>query len=37
MTGELEPTKGTVERHHHLKIARFHQHLTDQLDLKMSA
>ena len=37
MTGDLEPTSGTVERHHHLKIARFHQHLTEQLDLKLSA
>ncbi|KAI3643989.1 hypothetical protein MP228_010153 [Amoeboaphelidium protococcarum] len=37
MTGELKPSSGVVERHHHLKIARFHQHLTDQLDLTMSA
>lgn len=37
MTGELEPSKGNVDRHHHLKIARFHQHLTDQLDLSQSA
>jgi ATP-binding cassette subfamily F protein 2 len=29
----VEPTSGEVKRHHHLRIARFHQHLTDQLDL----
>ena len=37
MTGELQPTKGSVERHHHLRIGRFHQHLTEQLDLSKSA
>ena len=36
MTGNLEPTEGAVFLHHHLRIARFHQHLTDQLDLDLS-
>ena len=37
MCGQLEPVEGTVYRHHHLRIARFHQHLTEQLDLDLSA
>lgn len=31
MTGDLMPTRGTVSRHSHLKIGRFHQHSTDIL------
>ncbi|RDX63035.1 ABC transporter F family member 1, partial [Mucuna pruriens] len=37
MTGELEPTDGMVRRHNHLRIAQFHQHLAEKLDLEMSA
>lgn len=37
MCGDLEATEGEVTRHHHLRIARFHQHLTEQLDLSVSA
>jgi ATP-binding cassette subfamily F protein 2 len=37
MCGNLQPTSGTINIHHHLRIARFHQHLTEQLDLKVSA
>lgn len=32
MTGDLTPTKGTVTRHAHLSIGRYHQHSVDQLD-----
>lgn len=32
MTGDLTPTKGTVNRHTHLSIGRYHQHSVDQLD-----
>lgn len=28
------PTDGMIRRHSHLKIARYHQHLADQLDLE---
>jgi len=37
LVGQLSPTKGMVRRHQHLKIAWYHQHLTDQLDLEISA
>lgn len=37
MCGSLEPSDGTIYRHHHLRIARFHQHLTEQLELSQSA
>ncbi|WOL18247.1 ABC transporter F family member 1-like [Canna indica] len=37
MTGELAPLDGMVRRHNHLRIAQFHQHLADKLDLDMSA
>ncbi|KAK3000677.1 hypothetical protein RJ639_020602 [Escallonia herrerae] len=37
MTGDLVPLDGMVRRHNHLKIAQFHQHLTEKLDLEMSA
>ncbi|KAJ3693100.1 hypothetical protein LUZ60_012195 [Juncus effusus] len=37
MTGELQPTDGMVRRHNHLRIAQFHQHLADKLDMEMSA
>ena len=31
MTGDLEPCTGTVTRHQHLSIGRYHQHSVDQL------
>ena len=37
MCGDLEPTSGTVYRHHHLRVAKFHQHLTEQLNMNMSS
>lgn len=36
MVGELQPWDGMVRRHTHLRIARYHQHLTEQLDLSLS-
>lgn len=32
MTGDLTPVKGSVTRHPHLSIGRYHQHSVDQLD-----
>lgn len=32
MTGDISPTKGTVSRHSHLSIGRYHQHSVDVLD-----
>ncbi|GJT79012.1 ABC transporter F family member 1 [Tanacetum coccineum] len=37
MTGELTPLDGMVRRHNHLRVAQFHQHLAEKLDLEMSA
>lgn len=37
MTGELMATEGMVRRHNHLRIAQYHQHLAEKLDLDMSA
>ncbi|CAO2813011.1 unnamed protein product [Amaranthus hypochondriacus] len=37
MTGDLVPIEGMVKRHNHLKIAQYHQHLAEKLDLNMSA
>ncbi|KAF7109021.1 hypothetical protein CFC21_109354 [Triticum aestivum] len=37
MTGDLSPLDGMVRRHNHLRIAQFHQHLTEKLDLDMPA
>ena len=34
ISGELLPTDGMIRRHSHLKIARYHQHLADQLDFE---
>lgn len=36
ISGDLLPTDGMIRRHSHLKIARYHQHLADQLDLDLS-
>ncbi|KAK7341888.1 hypothetical protein VNO80_24829 [Phaseolus coccineus] len=37
MTGDLMPSDGMVRRHNHLRIAQYHQHLAEKLDLDMSA
>lgn len=37
MTGDVTPTDGMVRRHNHLRIAQYHQHLTEKLSLEMSA
>lgn len=37
MTGDLVPLDGMVRRHNHLRIAQFHQHLADKLNLDMPA
>ncbi|KAK1266375.1 ABC transporter F family member 1 [Acorus gramineus] len=37
MTGDLQPLDGMVRRHNHLRIAQFHQHLAEKLDITMSA
>jgi len=37
MTGELVPLEGIVRRHNHLKIAQYHQHLTEKLDMELAA
>jgi len=36
MCREISPTSGMVRAHQHLRIARYHQHLTDQLDVELS-
>jgi len=36
MLGELEPSRGTISRHSHLKFGRYHQHAADALDLNAS-
>ena len=36
MCGDIQPTKGNVSRHPHLKIGRYHQHSVEQLDLTLS-
>ncbi|KAF7823351.1 ABC transporter F family member 1-like [Senna tora] len=37
MTGDLVPTDGMARRHNHLRIAQFHQHLAEKLDMDLSA
>ncbi|KAJ4785054.1 ABC transporter F family member 1 [Rhynchospora pubera] len=37
MTGDLVPLDGMVRRHNHLRIAQYHQHLAEKLDMEMSA
>ncbi|KAF5744744.1 ABC transporter F family member 1 [Tripterygium wilfordii] len=37
LTGDLVPLDGMVRRHNHLRIAQYHQHLTEKLDLELSA
>merc|ERR1712110_1137680 len=36
IAGELHPTEGMVRRNNHLKIGRYHQHLTEALELDLS-
>jgi len=36
MEGELTPTDGMVKRHNHLRIGKYRQHLTEQLDPDLS-
>jgi len=36
IAGELTPNSGMIRSHPHLRIARFHQHLTDLMDLSVS-
>lgn len=35
--GEVIPQDGLIRRHSHLRIARYHQHLAEALDLSLSA
>lgn len=35
--GKLDPTKGNIQRDHHLRLSHFHQHMGDQLDMGKSA
>jgi len=35
MVSELTPTSGLIRKHSHLKIAWYHQHLTEHLDLSL--
>jgi len=37
IVGQSNATQGMVRRHQHLKIGWYHQHLTDQLDLDLTA
>ncbi|KAG8048354.1 hypothetical protein GUJ93_ZPchr0008g12728 [Zizania palustris] len=37
MTGDLTPLDGMVRRHNHLRIAQYHQHLAEKLDLDLPA
>lgn len=36
MTGELEPVDGSVKRHTHLRIGKYHQHLAEELNLEQN-
>jgi len=36
MCGELCPTSGIIRCHQHLRLARYHQHLQDHLDVDLS-
>ncbi|CCJ28141.1 unnamed protein product [Pneumocystis jirovecii] len=37
LMGNLQAISGDITRHHHLRIAHFHQHMNDQLNLDISA
>merc|ERR1712156_232747 len=34
--GDLIPTEGMIRRHNHLKMARYHQHLHELLEMELS-
>merc|ERR1711953_839741 len=36
IAGELHPTEGMIRRHNHLKMARYHQHLHELLEMELS-
>ena len=36
LAGELQPTSGMIRKNSHLKVARYHQHLHELLDLDLS-
>jgi len=36
MCGEISPTSGMIRCHQHLRMARYHQHLQDHLDVSLS-
>ncbi|KAJ8336902.1 hypothetical protein SKAU_G00381220 [Synaphobranchus kaupii] len=36
LTGEVLPSDGMIRKHSHVKIGRYHQHLTEQLELDLS-
>ncbi|MFT7813805.1 ATP-binding cassette sub-family F member 2 [Arapaima gigas] len=36
LAGELLPSDGMIRKHSHVKIGRYHQHLTEQLELDLS-
>eukprot|EP01123_Difflugia_compressa_P003390 TRINITY_DN143_c1_g1_i1.p1 TRINITY_DN143_c1_g1~~TRINITY_DN143_c1_g1_i1.p1 ORF type:complete len:628 (+),score=134.61 TRINITY_DN143_c1_g1_i1:56-1939(+) len=36
MCGELSPTTGMIRCHQHLRLARYHQHLQDHLDVNLT-
>jgi ATP-binding cassette subfamily F protein 2 len=36
VVGELEPTKGSIGRHSHLRVSYYNQHSEDQLDMSMT-
>jgi len=36
MIGDLEPTTGFIERDRHMRVARFHQHHVDQLNMSQT-
>ncbi len=36
IVGDLLPTDGQVRRNGHLRFARYHQHLQDQLDFELT-
>jgi ATP-binding cassette subfamily F protein 2 len=36
ISGDLSPSDGLIRRHSHLKIARYHQHLQDVIDVNLT-
>jgi ATP-binding cassette subfamily F protein 2 len=36
MFGDLTPTEGEIKKHSHLRIAKYHQHSTDQLEMDLT-